>query len=175
MLAALLGAGAAFVAAPPELAAAKALTQCVAHATGGLAITAGNAAALAETNVAYQADPPPALRSMAHTAYGTAGFARSPSTEGDVWIVGYDRGTCMVMVLNTPVDPVERKLAALFAAPGNWRAEPVDQISPDARWTQYGSDADVVHLTAQMKVQPLPATPVKGLVMVTVSPELQKK
>ena len=168
------GGNAAAPLASPALAAGKALTACIMHASGASVIAPSNAAALADNNLQVQATAPDRLRSMQRTPYGSATFARSPAAEGEVWAVGYDGGTCMVMVLGTAVEPVEAQLARQFAAPDDWHGEPIAQIDAGARWSGYGSDAHGRHLTAQMKVQPLPTTPVRGLVMVTVSPEAKK-
>jgi hypothetical protein len=161
-------------AAAPDQAAGTALMQCVAHAAGPGTISPDHAALLARSGLEYQAEPPAALRSMFDTPYGHATFARSPATEGQIWAVGYDRGTCMVKAIGTAPEAVENRLGAMFAIPGGWRAEPVKQPDAVSRWTQYGMDANGRHLTAQMKVQPMPATPVKGLVMVTVSASKKK-
>jgi hypothetical protein len=170
-----LPAAVATTAVAPEQAAGSALMQCVAHAGGMTAITRDNAAALARNGLEYQATAPDALKAMAATPYGTGSFARSPSREGDVWAVGYDRGACIVIATGTAVEPVEQRLAAMFAIPGGWHPEPIPQRDAGARWTQYGWDMNRRHLTAQMKVQPLPGTPVKGVVMVTIRPEQEKK
>lgn len=159
------------VAADPAQAAGKALMACVKHASALTPIDAAHEAALQADGLIYQEQAPDKLRSMAVTAYGTGRFAWSPSVEGDVWSVGYDKGTCMVMVIGTVVEPVEHRLADLFAIPDGWRQEPIAQPDFASRWTQYGWTANGHRLIAQMKVRPLPATPVKGLVMVTISPE----
>lgn len=153
-------------------AAGNAMMACVRHSANMLPIDDAHADAIRAGGMAYQPEPPAKLRGMAAGPYGKASFARSPSTEGDVWAIGYDRDTCMVMVLGTPVEPIERRLTDLFAIPGAWSRESIGQPDPASHWTQYGWMANGRRLTAQMKVQPLPGTPVKGLVMVTVSPKV---
>ena len=178
MITALIGVGLAAsmpVALDAPRAAGNALIACVKHAAGKSIINAGNTPKLAEGGLIYEAATPARLGSMAKTAYGTASFARSPSSEGDVWAVGYDSGVCMVMVIGTPVEPIEQQLVTLFTIPNTWRPEPIPQPDATARWTQYGMSDGVHRYTAQVKVQPLPATPVKGLVMVTVAPETKRK
>ena len=155
---------------PPPQAAGAALMQCVAHAAGMVEITADHAAALAANGLKYLPTPPDRLRSMVSSPYGTANFALSPSTEGDVWAVGYDSGTCIVMVLGTAPAPVEQRLNQLFTVPHTWKQQSIAQSDPGARWTQFGWTANGRRMTAQMKVQPLPASPIQGLVMVTVAP-----
>lgn len=174
MFAVFLPAAAALAVAPPEQAAGTALMQCVDHAAGMGTISAQSADGLARNGLEYQAEAPERLRSMAVTAYGNGSFARSSSIEGDVWAIGYDRGTCIVMVLGTTPEPVEQRLSAMFAIPGTWKAESIKQLDTASRWTQYGWKANGRRLTAQIKVQPLPASPVKGLVMVTISPNIKK-
>ena len=158
----------------PARAAGNALTACVKHAAAMAPIDAAHAAGMADSGLVYSVTPPAKLSSMRETGYGTASFAQAPSTEGEVWAVAYDRGTCMVMVLGTDVKPVEQRLAALFAIPGTWRVEPIAQPDPGARWTQYGWQANGHQLTAQVKIQPLPQTAVKGLVMATIAPDQKK-
>jgi hypothetical protein len=148
--------------------------QCVAHAAGLGTISPDHAALLTGNGLEYHPEPPAALTSMADTDYGHATFAQSPTTEGQIWAVGYDSGTCIVMALGMEPEPVERRLAAMFSVPGAWRSEKIKQPDAGSRWTQYGVVMNGRRLTAQMKVQPLPASPVKGLVMVTIVPSEKK-
>ena len=156
---------------PPEQAAGKALMSCVKHASGLLGIAPENQAPLALDGLAYEADPPPFLRSMAQTPYGKGEFAGAPASEGQAWAVGYDSGTCIVMVVGTPVEPVEQRLTAMFNIPGSWQQERIEQKDAGSRWSQYAWKANGRRLIAQMKVQPLASSSAKGMVMVTIVPD----
>ncbi|QHL90310.1 hypothetical protein GVO57_05000 [Sphingomonas changnyeongensis] len=164
---------AAAAAPPPEQAAGTALMQCVGHALGNAPIVAENATAMASNGLIFSPEPPPQLKVMKSTLYGSAQFAGAPSTEGQAWAVGYDSGVCMVMVFGTEPAPVEKRLTDMFAIPGTWKPEPVKQQDSQSRKTRFGWDLKDRRLTARMTVQPEPE-PVKGFIMVTIAPEEKK-
>ena len=147
---------AAPAAASPELAAGRALAQCVAHSSGTGTITASNADALAANGLVFAPTPPPMLASASANAYGHGSFAASPSTLGQVWAVGYDTGACIVFAIGVPEEPVEARYRALFSIPATWQSEPIRQLE-GARWSQHSWRVmPDLKLVEQTSVRPIP-------------------
>ena len=157
------------VGVPPEQAAGQAMMQCVAHSTGQGSVVAENADLLAENGLVYSATPPPFLESARQTPYGTASFARSPSTDGQIWAVGYDQGACLVVALGTETQPIETRLVELFAIPGAWQQQAAAKAEVGERKLQYGwLLRPNFNLTALVSIRELPE-PAKGMVMITIN------
>jgi len=164
--------------AAPEVGAGKALMQCVAHTTGQGEISKENADLLAANGLLYSEDLPPFLQSARTTPYGNGSFATVPTTEGQVWSVGYDGAgrSCVVFVMGTTVGPVRTRLEQLVAIPGAWVAQAPAAAAPGEQKLQYGwklgkSDRN---LTALVSIRDLASLPAKGFVMVTISHTSEK-
>lgn len=162
----------------PNVAAGQGLMQCVAHALGIGKISADNAELLASNGLQHAAEPPAFLQSTRRTPYGEASYAHSPSTDGQVWTVGYDGpgSTCLVFVIGTPVEPIEARLVELFSIPNAWKPETAAEAAEGERRLQFGWDVKRPkrHLTALVSIRDLSALPTKGMVMVTISQTSQK-
>jgi len=123
---------------PTDKAADLVLRQCVDHALGTGAIVGQNGAQLDAKGLAYQREPPPFLVQTQSTSMGKAEYAKSPSTEGEVWGVGYDGGGCMVVTAGTAVEPIEKAYAAYFGQPNMWRSERISGTGKGERLLQFG-------------------------------------
>jgi hypothetical protein len=154
---------------PPEQAAGLALMQCVAHSAGMGPITADAGDNLRANGLEPVAEPPPHLQSATQNEYGRGTFAQSPSTEGQVWAIGYDGGVCIVMTLGAAPAPIEGRLKELFAIPDSFEPEPIAP-RPGATWSQWRWKRTPRDLIAQMRVTEIPDPRAKGMVMVTVAP-----
>jgi hypothetical protein len=162
----------------PEEGAGKALMQCVAHSTGQGEISRRNAALLASNGLLHSEEVPPFLQSAKATPYGNGSFATVPTTDGQVWAVGYDgAGTsCLVFVMGTAVAPIRARLEQLFAIPGAWVAQTPAAAQTGEQKLQYGWKLDKPdrNLTALVSIRDLSRHPAKGVVMVTISNTSEK-
>ncbi len=60
-----------------------------------------------------------------------------PSSEGEIWDIGYDSGGCMVVTAGTAVDPIEKVYADYFAQPNMWRSERISGAGKGERLLQF--------------------------------------
>jgi hypothetical protein len=117
-----------------EEAAKIALDVCVDHARGAIPIVSNSGAQLDAKGVTWQLNPPEFLASTRATVLGIAQYAKSPSTEGEVWAIGYDSGGCMVVTLAAPIADVEKGYGDYFAGAKMWRSErPTTSARPGER------------------------------------------
>lgn len=162
----------------PGEAAGAALIQCVAHTMGLGTISSASADRLAENGLRYSDSPPQYLAGAAETPYGKGSFVNAPSTEGQIWAIGYDGpGTaCIVFALGTSVDPIEARVRSLFSVPHAWRPESAARAEEGERKLQYGWDVAQPkrHLTALISIRDWSNQPAKGMVMITVSQTFKK-
>ncbi len=121
----------------PAKAADAILKQCVEHAYGRLAIKGQNGRELDAKGLVYQLNPPEFLSSTQVTNMGRAEYAKSPSTEGEIWGVGYDGGSCMVVTMATYVEPIEKVYLDYFNQPNLWHAEKISGGQKGERRLQY--------------------------------------
>jgi hypothetical protein len=163
---------------PPNEAAGQALMQCVAHTLGQGKVSAANAATLSANGLQYVAVPPAFLQTTANTPYGKASYATVPSTEGQIWAVGYDGpgNACLVFAIGIAVQPVESRLVELFSIPNAWKPETAAPAAQGERKLQYGwkLERPKRNLTALISVRDLSTSAAKGMVMVTVSQTTKK-
>ena len=122
---------------PVDKATDIALRQCVEHGLGTGSIIGQNGAILDAKGLVYQRDAPPFLSQTQSTPMGRAEYAKSPSTDGEIWDVAYDSGACMVVTAGTSVAPIEKVYADYFAQPTMWRAERVAPGAKGERKLQY--------------------------------------
>ncbi len=155
----------------PERAAGKALMACVAHALGMMPIAPANAQALAAKGLVYTEIYPAFMQARAQNEFGRGSFAHVASTEGQIWVTGYDSGACIFSAIGTPDGPVVRHLEQMFAIPGGWKPQEIKQL-PGTKWSGYVWKSSRAELTAQMSVTDLPPdSPAKGFVSVTIAPK----
>lgn len=122
---------------PVDKATDLALKQCVEHALGNSIIVGQNSKEVDAKGLAYQREPPPFLSSTQTGSMGRAEYAKSPSSEGEIWDVGYDSGSCMVVTAGTAVEPIEKVYADYFAQPNMWRSERISGGGKGERLLQY--------------------------------------
>jgi hypothetical protein len=121
----------------PEKAAALALKQCVDHALGTSQIKGQNGQELDSRGLAYQRDAPQFLSSTQQTDLGRAEYVKAPSTDGEIWSVGYDGGSCMVVTMATVVPPIEKSYVDYFGSVSTWHAERPPSGNKGERKLQY--------------------------------------
>ena len=122
---------------PPEKAADLALRQCVDHALATSQIKGQNGRELDAKGLVYQRDAPPFLSSTQQTDLGRAEYVKAPSTEGEIWSVGYDSGSCMVVTMATAVPPIEKSYQDYFGSVSTWHAERPPSGNKGERKLQY--------------------------------------
>jgi len=155
---------------PPAQAAGQALIQCVAHATGQSIISKDNSAGLTTNGLTYSDQPPSVLAgSTRQTPYGRASYAQAPSDDGEVWAVGYDKGSCLVFIWETSPEPVVKRLVEMFEIPNAWEKQQAAAAAPGERKLEYGWQVRPdFNLTGLVSIRELPE-PMDGMVMVTIS------
>ncbi|MBO9574600.1 MAG: hypothetical protein J7494_02575 [Sphingobium sp.] len=107
----------------PDEAARIAMDVCADHASSAIPIEGKSGAQLDAKGVIYQLNPPDFLSSTKASAMGIAQYAKSPSTSGEIWAIGYDSGGCMVVSLGVPVADSEKGIVAFFEGAKGWRSE----------------------------------------------------
>ncbi len=112
---------------PADKATDLALKQCVEHARGTNLIQGQNGAQLDKQGFQYQRDAPQFLSATQQTDLGRAEYIKSPSDDGEVWGVGYDGGSCMIVTAATVVEPIEKVYLDYFGQPNMWHAERAPQ------------------------------------------------
>jgi hypothetical protein len=139
----------------PADAATLALKQCISHVQGETKIVGANAKSLEAMGFSYQRDPPEFLQATKSTVLGRAEYARAPAEEGEVWAIGYDAGSCMVVTMAVTVDPIETGYKAVFAEPGTWRSTNADRAPEGQRNEKYQFDPNrTLKLTAMVNYRP---------------------
>ncbi len=140
---------------PVDKAAALALAQCVDHTrTGGDAILSKYTADMAAKGLVFQREPPEFLASTRSTLLGVGQYAKSPSSEGEIWAIGYDSGGCMVVTLGAPVAEIEKGYNDFFTQSKAWRSEKAPAGKPGERTQFYGwSPNRNLRLSAQISLR----------------------
>lgn len=164
---------------PVEEATGKALMQCVSHTTRHGSVEAKNSDLLAANGLIYSSEPPAFLVSTKTSFYGNASYATVPSTEGQVWAVGYDGAgdACAVFVLGSAVEPIESRLLKLFSIPGFWVPVKAAPASPGEKKLEYMWDLGRPgeQLTALISIRDMSNLPAKGFILVTITRTEKKK
>jgi hypothetical protein len=153
----------------PAGATGNAIMQCVAHAMGGGPINKDNIDHLAQNGLIFSEAPPEILRSTAQTPYGTASYALSPSTEGQVWAVGYDKGSCLIFTLWSDIAPIRKRIVDLFSIPNSWKEKQAAPAKENEEKLEYYWDPyPKMHLSALISLTDMAPSPKKGFVMITI-------
>jgi hypothetical protein len=106
----------------PEDAAKAALMACVNHTRDIDKITEPNASLLEKKGFSYQREPPEFLADTKSSRFGIAQYARSISTEGEIWSIGYNSATCMVVAMMADPAEVQKGYAGVLGD-GKWRMQ----------------------------------------------------
>ncbi len=123
----------------PQDAAKAALAACVDHAAAVTVIEGASGRELDAAGLKYQRDAPDFLASTRSSVLGLAQYAKSPSTEGEIWAIGYDSNACMVVTLAAPVADAEKGYTDFFANAKGWRPEKTTgSPKPGERLLSYG-------------------------------------
>jgi hypothetical protein len=123
----------------PAEAAQAALALCSEHASAKTPLEASSARQIDAKGLKYQHDAPEFLASTESGTLGRAQYAKSPSTQGEIWAAGYDSSACMVFALATPAAEAEKGFTDFFTQSGTWRAERVTSSArPGERLLRFG-------------------------------------
>jgi len=115
----------------PAEATTPALAACVDHARGAVKIE-GKSRELDQAGLKYQLNAPDFLASTKSTRLGIAEYAKSPSTQGEIWAIGYasvdasgdsNSGACRLVALGVPVPDVEKSITDYFSKGRTWHLE----------------------------------------------------
>ena len=123
----------------PQDAAKAALAACVDHAASVTVIEGASGKELDAAGLKYQRDAPDFLASTRSSVLGLAQYAKSPSTQGEIWAIGYDSNACMVVTLAAPVADAEKGYLDYFANAKGWRPDRTSgSPRPGERLLTYG-------------------------------------
>jgi hypothetical protein len=149
----------------PTEAARMALKQCIEHVSGMGRVEGGNGKNLDLAGFAYQREAPDFLAVTQNTILGRAEYARAPASEGEVWAIGYDKGSCMIVSLGTATEAIEAGYKTVFEEPGTWRKASAPSAPAGQRNERYQYDPQrTLKLSALINIQPA-----QGITSVTLS------
>jgi hypothetical protein len=125
----------------PEAAAEAAVQQCIEHVRAIAKIDQAYSNQLVNKGFVYQRDAPDFLAETKTSRFGVAQYAQSPSTEGEIWAIGYDRGPCMVVTMVAGIEAVQKGYAAVFDN-GKWHKEKPRSTDKDAHIDRFRWEPD---------------------------------
>ncbi|HEY1124802.1 MAG TPA: hypothetical protein VGE65_04160 [Sphingobium sp.] len=115
-----------------------AIEACANHSSGSVPIEGKSGSQFDAKGLKYQLNPPEFLASTKMTTLGKGEYLKSPSTEGEIWAIGYDSGGCMVIALAAPTAEVEKGLVTYFTQTKGWRSDrPTARARPGERLIGY--------------------------------------
>jgi hypothetical protein len=124
-----------------EEATRYAIEACASHSNATLPIEGRSGSQFDAKGLKYQLNPPEFLASTKMTVLGKGEYLKSPSTQGEIWSIGYDSGGCMVIALGAPTADVEKGIVAYFAQAKGWRSDrPTSRGRPGERLLGYAAN-----------------------------------